>query len=68
MIQVQRLQLLATKGQWHQLPLIPPLGLGIPLALQDRPVISQKRVRGAVGVVHNLNAAGVGHGLLRITA
>ena len=59
-IEVQRLQLLAPKGPGHDLALVPALGLGIPLGLQDGPVVRQEGVGSAVGVVDDLDAAGVG--------
>ena len=62
LVQVERLQLLAAKGLGHELALVPDLGLGIPLALPDAPVVRQEPMGDAVGVIDHLDAAGVGHG------
>ena len=59
--EIEGLQLLAAKSQWHQLSLGPDLGLGIPLALPDGAVVGQEGVGGAVGVVDDLDATSVGH-------
>ena len=61
-VQIQRLQLLATKGLGHHLPLHPTARLGIPLALPDGAVVGQEGIGGAVGVVDELDVAGVRHG------
>ena len=63
-VQVERLQLVAAEGPGHHLPLVPALGLGVPLALPQQAVVLQEGVGGAVGVVDCLDAAGVGHGTL----
>ena len=61
-VQVEGLQLLAAKGLRHHLPLLPAARLGIPLALPDGAVVRQEGVGGAVGVVDDLDVAGVGQG------
>ena len=58
----QRLQIAGTLAARHNLPLVPALGLGVPLALPQQAVVGQKGVGGAVGVVDDLDGAGVRHG------
>jgi hypothetical protein len=48
------------------LPLVPALGLGVPLALPEQAVVLQEGMGGAVGIVHHLDATGVGHFLKSI--
>ena len=48
------------------MPLVPTLGLGVPLALPEQAVVHQEGIGGAVGVVDDLDAAGVGQDSARL--
>ena len=62
----QRLQAAGALAARHHLALVPALGLGVPLAGEQQAVVGQKGVGRSVGVVDDLDIAGVRHGIPRL--